>query len=315
MRHPLRHCLLIFACLLPVACRNEEALQTESNETFYQTNLDAKGLKLAQQVEDTLRVAGVCSLKIFPGNYGGRNIDSKDDVFTHFMLLANVESRLGDALSGVGGAGMFGTNLGHFDRNIQAKNPQNAQVFGCNNGGLSDSQIMKDHVRNAKCAFALYLANQGFRDWGSVGGPWGSNRKIPDLSQKLKSQLSRECEDPACRKSKIAWTDSSSDRLDSPGARGNILTVTSLKECTATKLAVKLLTTNKVDQRFDGNRSQAPDEWVEEVPPGSRKVTIDLVNLKRRNPNTAFKYVRIQLKRGNAILTTLPITQLPFSQD
>ena len=308
MRHALRNCLLLFACLVTVSCRNEEALQSGSSESYYRTNLDNQGRSLANQVEETLREAGVCSLPVHKGYYGGRYIDSKDDVFTHFMLLANVESVLGspEGLDGVGGAGMFGTNLRHFDTNVKGTNPQNGQVFYCRKG-MTDEQIRRDHISNAKCAFALYLRSSGFGPWGPDGGDWGSNRKIGDLSPTLISQLSRKCGFPACDKATIKWTGKPSVLPESPGAQSNVVSVSIPAECPAKKIAVKLFTSSKGEK--------PSSEWIEEVPRGSAQATVDLVHLKRRTPNIVYKFLRIQLKQGNDVLATLPLSQLPLSHD
>jgi hypothetical protein len=307
-------CVLVAAMAAGVGgCRNDESLEGGggSDATYYRTMTDA-ARESAKVVERALREAGVCDLPVYSSHAKGTiRKDNIDDVFSYFMLIANVESRLGEAVKGQGGSGILGINMVHMDHPPSAT--YGGKTYRCRR--VSQTSLEQSHVLNAECAFALYLNDKGFGDWGRDSDPsWGSNRKIPELGASVIAGLRRSCSsasktitnDPACLKSKVTLGGdpmTAKVTTSAGGGLGNVLRVDVIKECPATTVAVKLFTS-----RAGANPSQETAATLS-LPPGKHG-SVDISWLKNAKPNLKYTVARVQLKHGSKVLATLPLVEL-----
>lgn len=130
--------------------------------------LAGKELDQARRVTAALEAQGVRELPLFSDS-AGTPITNHDDLIRYWTCLANFESGAGAHVDGLGGKGLLSVSKGHIRRKVSATNPENGKIYRCS-GDLRNSW-----ERNISCAFALYLVNRGFRDWGPPQGTWGAN--------------------------------------------------------------------------------------------------------------------------------------------
>lgn len=124
----------------------------------------------ARKVLKAIEEAGVRSLPIFEHS-AGAPLGDEDSFVRYWLCLAEHESNFGKRTVGRGGRGLFGVSKRHVKRKVRALLPETGKSFRC------QGDIRRNWNDNISCAFALYLRNQGFRDWGSPNGRWGVNRK------------------------------------------------------------------------------------------------------------------------------------------
>ena len=301
---------LVTILALAPGCRNDEPAGEGSDSSYYIRADQLRGDKArasAAKVEAALRAAGVCGLPVKTVTEVPSTpkipVKSVDDVFSYFMLIANVESRLGEDGDGDGGVGMFGTNLDHVRDKVSSTHK--GRTYRCQEG------LVDNPVLNAECAFALYL-QRGLQPWGQAGDDsWGSRRFFVGFSDDVIGLLRRSCSggksyNPACMKSKVRFGGTITAAMattSSGGGPGNILIVDVVKECPATTVAVKLFA--------DSAGNSASVETSDALSPPPKSGQVDLSWLKKDKSRYFYKKARVQLKHGADVLATLPLINLP----
>ena len=129
-----------------------------------------------------LKMAGVCELPIRKTKTKiDIDINNNDDLLEHFLCISNDESVFGRDNIGIGGRGPWGINPLHNEKKGSLCYQSQAVVRNKEGEEIKKSELyLNDEVRmdNAKCAFKLYLredGNAGFTAWGTTS-KWGSNR-------------------------------------------------------------------------------------------------------------------------------------------
>ncbi len=273
-----------FGCGMDPNLQYESGSQEQAFEGNARYSSIAQGR--AETIAASLRRVGVCELPVLSG-VAGLKISSSDDVLAQFVCIANNESVLGKKVHGIGGAGAFGTNLGHLDRGVRVT--YRGRTYACRPGLIHNMDL------NAECAFALYLNRRGFGDWGKAyrGFSWGSNRHC-HTEYDLAPWRKFRCGPTPCEKPTLQLGE---DRK---------LLVSVKSACAASKAVVELF-------QLEGKRtvSVLEKEFPWTSTGAQNSVTIDLAAIALENHT----HVRVKLMRNDEeFYRTNPSLSLPAPQ-